>query len=58
MFRRITHVKYFVPLLLILALAGCTIVTGSGNIVSEPREVSNFDEVVLSIAKFHRNMEF
>lgn len=41
-------VKYFIPLLLILLLAGCTIVSGSGNIVSESREVSDFDAVVLS----------
>lgn len=43
-----TSVKYFIPLLLLLMLAGCTIVTGSGNIVSESREVSGFDEVVLA----------
>jgi carbon monoxide dehydrogenase subunit G len=44
----INKMKFLIPLLLILLLAGCTIVTGSGNIVSEPREVSNFTAVVLS----------
>ncbi|MBX2997025.1 MAG: DUF2807 domain-containing protein [Caldilineaceae bacterium] len=44
----IAKVKFLVPVLLMLLLAGCTVVTGSRNVVSEPREVSNFTAVALS----------
>lgn len=39
---------YFLPLLMMLFLAGCTVVTGSGRIVSEEREVSGFHAVALT----------
>jgi hypothetical protein len=46
--RILTTVMVLIPALLIFLLAGCTVVRGSGNIVSEPREVSDFTGVALS----------
>ena len=42
-------IKFFlVPLIVLVLLAGCSVVVGSGNIVSEQREVGNFNAVEIA----------